>query len=321
MPKAFIEGVSVHEMVTGYDYELIIGTKKDRMFGPVIMVGQGGFEAEVSKDVAVGIPPLNQVLARRMLEQLKIYEALAKGFRNRPPANLKKLDELLVKVADLVTDFPEIQELDINPVIISGDAVIALDARIILDPCAAPDGSPDYAHLMITPYPSRYVQFWRCHDGRQVLLRPVRPEDEKLNREMLEGLSQETLRFRFFHVLKEITHEMLTQMCNIDYDREIAIIAEYEQNGKRRNVGMGRLLVEPDGETGEFAVMVADDFQSNGLGLKLTDVIIGIAGDRGLKSIYGILLNDNARMLHLVERLGFTVERISSSESKLTLQL
>jgi len=321
LPQARIEGVSVHEMIEEYDYELIIGTKKDPILGPVIIVGQGGVEAEISKDVAVGIPPLNKVLARRMLEQIKIYEALAKGFRNRPPVNLKKLDDLLVKVSDLVTDFPEIQEIDINPVAVRTGTATALDARIILDPDTPAGGPPDYAHLMITPYPTRYIQYWRCHDGRRVLLRPVRPEDEKLNREMLEGLSDETLRFRFFYVLKEITHEMLTQMCNIDYDREIAIIAEYEPSGKRRNVGIGRLLVEPDGETGEFAVLVADDFQDNGLGLKLTDAIIGIAGDKGLKSIYGILLNDNAKMRGMVERLGFTVERVSASESKLTLEL
>ncbi len=321
MPEARIEGVSIHEMVEEYDYELIVGTKKDRIFGPVIMVGQGGVEAEISKDVAVGIPPLNKVLARRMLEQIRVYEALAKGFRNRPPVNLKKLDELLVKVSDMVTDFPEIQEIDINPVAVRGDTATALDARIILDPSAPSGGTPDYSHLMITPYPTRYVHLWRCRDGRQVLLRPVRPEDEKLNREMLEHLSEETLRFRFFYVLKEITHEMLTQMCNIDYDREVAIVAEYEQNGKRRNVGIGRILVEPDGETGEFAVLVADDFQNNGLGLKLTDAIIGVAEDKGLKSIYGILLNDNAKMRGMVERLGFTVERISSGESKLTLEL
>jgi len=320
-PKANIRGVSIHQMVGDYDYELIIGSKKDPHFGPVIIFGQGGLEAEFFRDIAVGIPPLNQVLARRLYERTRIYQMLAKGFRSKPPVNLKMLDNILVRVSDLLVDFPEIKEIDINPLAVRPDKVAALDARIILDDKYQPDANAEYSHLVITPYPSRYVEHWRCRDGTPVLLRPIRPEDEALESELLSGLSEESQRFRFFNVLKEITHDMLAKYCNIDYDREMAIVAEYDNGGKRRNVGVVRLIIEADGETGEFAVLVADDFQGKGLGLKLTDFIIGVAEDKGLKSIYGIMLSENAKMIHMVERLGFKVQRISSSESKITLEL
>ena len=318
---AEIEGVSIQKMITNYDYELIVGSKKDPVFGPVIMFGLGGIEAEFFKDIAVGLPPLNQVLARRLLEQTKIYKLLSQGFRTKPPANLRLLDETLIRVSNLIIDFPEIKEFDINPLIISGKAAVALDARIILDEEAIQKGIREYAHLIISPYPTRYVQPWRCNDGRSVLLRPIRPEDELLERELIAGLSEESMRFRFFYIIKEIRHDMLTRFCNIDYDREMGIIAEYTSNGKRRNVGVGRLILETSGETGEFAILVADDFQNNGLGLKLSDMLLGIAQEKGLKSIYGVVLNNNRKMIGLTKKLGFTLERLSPEESKATLEL
>ncbi len=320
-PDAQIDGVSVQQMITDYDYELIVGSKKDPGFGPVIVFGLGGVEAEFFKDVAVALPPLNQVLARRLLEQTKIYRLLSEGFRTKPPANLRLLDETLVKISNLVIDFPEIKEIDINPLVVTSSATIALDSRLVLDEEAVRKAVQEYAHLIITPYPTRYVQPWTTKDGRTVLLRPIRPEDEPLERELIAGLSPDSMRFRFFYIIKEITHDMLTRFCNIDYDREMAIIAEYTSDGKRRNVGVGRLMVQPGGETGEFATLVADDFQNNGLGLKLSDMLIGIAQEKGLKSIYGIVLNDNTKMLNLTKRLGFTVDRLEGGESRVTLEL
>ncbi len=175
-------------------------------------------------------------------------------------------------------------------------------------------------HPIISPYPTKYIQPWSCRDGRTVILRPIRPEDEPLEKELIAGLSPESSRFRFFQVIKEITQDMLSRFCNVDYDREMAIIAEYTADGKRRNVGVGRIIIE-HGQTGEFAVLVADDFQNNGLGLKLSDVLIGVAREKGLKSIYGIVLNDNRKMINLAHRLGFTMERLSYEESKVTLEL
>ncbi len=318
-PEARIDGVTIQRMITDYDYELIIGSKKDPVLGPMILFGRGGVETEVYRDIAVGIPPLNQKLARRVMERTRTYSVLANGFRAKPPANLRVLDEMLVKVSNLIIDFPEIKELDINPLVVSGDSAHALDARIILDP-AVPDSGDEYSHLIISPYPTKYVQPWRCYDGRSVLLRPIRPEDEPLERDLIAGLSPESSRFRFFQIIKEITHDMLSRFCNIDYAREMAIIAEYGSDANRRNVGVSRLIMEPGG-SGEFAVVVADDFQNNGLGLKLCDMLIGIGQDKGLKSIYGIVLNDNRKMINLARKLGFTFERLSEEETRIELEL
>ena len=320
-PDARIEGVGIQKMATSFDYELIIGSKKDPILGPVIMFGLGGTEAEFFKDVAVGLPPLNQALAQRVLERTRTYKILSQGFRHKPPVNLRLLEETLVRISNLIIDFPEIKELDINPLVISGDTAIALDARIILDEEAVQKRTGEYSHLVISPYPTKYIQPWRCRDGRSVLLRPIRPEDEPLERELIAGLSKESSRFRFFYIIKEITHEMLSRFCNIDYDREMAIIAEYTSNGKRRNVGVGRLIIVPGRETGEFAIVVADDFQGNGLGLKLLDNLIGVAQDKELRSIYGIVLNNNRKMIGLAKKFGFTTRRLSDEESRVTLEL
>ncbi|MCD6361179.1 MAG: bifunctional acetate--CoA ligase family protein/GNAT family N-acetyltransferase [Armatimonadetes bacterium] len=320
-PSARIDGVSIQKMITSFDYELIIGSKKDPVLGPVIMFGLGGTEAEFFKDMAVGLPPLNQALARRVLERTRIYKMLSQGFRNKPPVNLRLLEETLVRISNLIIDFPEIKELDINPLVISDGNAIALDSRIILDEEAVQQRTGEYPHLVISPYPTKYIQPWTCRDGRSVLLRPIKPEDEPLERELIAGLSEESSRFRFFYIIKEITHEMLSRFCNIDHDREMAIIAEYNANGKRRNVGVGRLISEPGRDTGEFAVLVADDFQGNGLGLKLLDNLIKVAEDKGLKSIYGVVLNDNRKMIGLAEKLGFTTRRLSDEESRVTLEL
>jgi len=320
-PGARIEGVSVQQMVTDYSQELIIGAKKDPTLGPVIIFGHGGVEAEHHKDIAIGLPPLNQTLARMLMERTALYSMLAKGFRNKPAVDLRLLDETLVRVSNMIVDFPEVKELDVNPLVVSGGQVIALDARIILDEAVAAGGAPEHSHLIITPYPTRYVQPWRCRDGRPVLLRPIRPEDEPLERDLIAGLSPESSRYRFFYIIKDITHDMLSRFCNIDYGREIAIIAEYTAGPKPRNVGVGRLIMEPGTDTGEFATLVADDFQDAGLGHKLTDMLIGIAQERALKSMYGVILKDNTRMLGLARALGFRLETLSADEVRATLVL
>jgi acetyltransferase len=233
---------------------------------------------------------------------------------------LRVLEEVLVKVSNLIIDFPEIKELDINPLAVTGSSAVALDARVVLDMNATLPAAEDYSHLIISPYPTKYVQPWRCYDGRSVTLRPIRPEDEPLERDLIAGLSPESSRFRFFQIIRDISHDMLSRFCNIDYAREMAIIAEYTGGGARRNVGVGRLIMTAD-DSGEFAVVVADDFQNNGLGLKLCDVLIGIGVEKGLKKIFGIVLNDNKKMIGLSRKLGFTMERISEDESRITLEL
>jgi acetyltransferase len=319
-PEARIEGVTIQKMVTDYDYELIVGSKKDPILGPVILFGRGGTETEFFKDISIGLPPLNQKLAQRAMERTHIYSLLSQGFRAKPPANLRVLEEILIKVSNIITDFPEIKELDINPLAVSGGSAVALDARVVLDLKAPTQGVEDYSHLIISPYPTKYIQPWKCYDGRDVILRPIRPEDEPLERELITGLSPESSRFRFFHIIRDISHDMLSRFCNIDYAREMAIIAEFTAGGTRRNVGVGRLIMD-SGDSGEFAVVVADDFQNNGLGLKLCDILIGIGAEKGLKSIFGIVLNDNKKMIGLSRKLGFTMERISEDESRINLEM
>ena len=318
-PEAHIEGVTLQKMVTVYDYELIIGSKKDPTLGPVIIFGQGGTETEFYKDVAIGLPPLNQRLARILIEHTNVYNMLSRGFRKKPAVNLRLLDETLIRLSNMIVDFPEIKELDINPLVVSGDKVIALDARIIIDENAVKQEQGEFSHLIISPYPTRYIQPWLCRDGRSVLLRPIRPEDEPLEHELIAGLSPESSRFRFFYIIKDISHEMLSRFCNIDYSREIAIIAESNSSGKRRNVGVGRLVIQPGTQIGEFATLVADDFQGVGLGHKLTDILIGIAQEKGLKNLYGVILKDNAKMVGLARSLGFTIESVDVDEYKASI--
>jgi acetyltransferase len=320
-PDARIDGVSVHNMITQYDYELIVGVKKDPICGPVIMFGLGGKDTELIHDFAVGLPPLNQILARRILEQTRVYEKLASGYRDRLPVNMRVLEDILVKVSDFIADFPEIMELDINPIAVRGGTAVALDARILLDTQVVKNGISEYGHLIISPYPTRYVTLWQTKDGRSVVLRPIKPDDEAMEKEAVEKLTEESQRFRFFSILHKVTHEMLVRFCNIDYDREMTITAEYTENDRKRSVGNSRLIIQSDGLSGEFAVVVAEDFRDVGLGLKLTDMIIGIARDRGLKSIYGIALKENSRMINLARRLGFYIEDGIEDEVKFTLEL
>jgi acetyltransferase len=320
-PEARIEGVTVQRMITAYDYELIIGSKKDTTLGPVIIFGQGGTETEFYKDVAIGLPPLNQRLSRLLIEKTNVYSMLSKGFRKKPAVNLRLLDETLIRLSNMIVDFPEIKELDINPLVVSGDKVIALDARIIIDENVLKTPLSEFSHLIISPYPTRYIQPWLCRDGKSVLLRPIRPEDEPMEHELIAGLSPESSRFRFFYIIKDISHDMLSRFCNIDYSREIAIVAEANTNGKRRIVGVGRLVIQPGTETGEFATLVTDDYQDIGLGHKLTDVLIGIAQEKGLTGMYGVILKDNNKMVGLARSLGFSIESVDADEYKATLEL
>ncbi|MEW6184636.1 MAG: bifunctional acetate--CoA ligase family protein/GNAT family N-acetyltransferase [Thermodesulfobacteriota bacterium] len=319
VPQAEITGISVQKMIEPIDYEVIVGAKKDRDFGTVILFGLGGVAAELFQDVSIGLPPLNQILARRMMEETRVYRML-QGFRGRKPADLKALEQLLVNFSNLIVDFPEIVEMDINPVAISDGKPFALDARIIVDP-QGPDPSLLYPHLVITPYPTRYTSLWRMSDGSEVTLRPIRPEDEPLEHEMLSSLSPDSLRNRFFSLIQDISHEMLIRFCNIDYDREMAIVAEIKNGERKRIIGIGRLMIEPDGGQGEFAVLVHDAHQGKGLGYKLVDTMIGIGQDKNLDEIYGLVLTENERMLQLTRKMGFQYRLMPGGVTEVRLAL
>ena len=306
-PDAAIDGVYVQRMVENADYELILGSKKDKDFGAIILFGMGGIGVELLNDVSIGLAPLNQVLARRVMEETKIYRALAKGLRNKKPVDLRLLEEVIVRFSNLIADFPEIAEMDINPLVAAAGKFCVLDARVIIDPNAI--NHQPYPHLVITPYPAKFVTPWKLKDGTEVTLRPVKPEDEPLELAFIRGLSTETSRFRFFQIIKDLPHDALVRFCNIDYDREMAIIAEKREEDRTVEIGVSRLIIDPGKKRGEFAVVVADNYQSRGLGTKLVDMLIEFAREKGIETIYGTVMSENIKMIQLCEKLGFTTKR------------
>jgi len=316
-PQAAIKGVIVQKMVEMIDYELILGAKKDKSFGSVIMFGRGGVGVEVFKDFSLALPPLNQTLARRLIEDTSVYQLL-QGYRGKPPADLRQLEEIIVSFSNLVMDFPEILEMDINPLGIVNGKAVALDAKIIMDKGCLEE-SAQYPHLVITPYPSRYISHWRATDGTDVLLRPIKPEDEPLEHEMLTEISEETLRGRYYQTIKNISHMMHVRSCNIDYDREMAIVAEIRENDKRKIIGIGSFALEGDLDKCEFAIIVHDKYQGRGLAYKLLDYLIGIAGEKRLSEFFGYIENNNIKMQRLCEKLGMSKEALPDGLVRVSL--
>jgi acetyltransferase len=319
-PDAEIQGVTVQRMLKKQGCEVIIGAKTDSLFGPVILFGMGGVGVEFLKDIAIGIPPLNKTLARRIMEETKVYQLL-KGYRNVPPANIKLLEEILARFSQMLVDFPQIKEFDINPLLIDEKNAFALDARVAIDVERVFEKFEPHEHLVISPYPKKYEALWNLRDGRSVLLRPIKPEDEPLWLEMFQNFSEESIRYRFFQIIRDTPHEVRVRYCNIDYDREIAIVAELTEGGRRKILGVVRLIIEPNEKTGEIAFIVADPWQGLGLGTKMVDYMIEICKDRGLERIYGIMLPDNHRAIKLMKKMGFQVEYLDEGTVKATLDL
>ncbi|MEM1995096.1 MAG: GNAT family N-acetyltransferase [Nitrososphaerales archaeon] len=319
-PSAEILGVSVQPMIKKRGYEVIIGAKKDPIFGPVILFGMGGVSVELFKDYAIGIPPLNQTLARRLMEETKVYQLL-KGYRNMPPANLKLLEEILIRFSQLIVDFPQIREVDINPLIIDEKEAFVLDARIAIDKDLVFKKVEPHQHLIISPYPKKYETLWKLRDGRTVILRPIKPEDEPLWLEMFQSFSEESIRYRFFQIIKDTPHEVRVRYCNIDYDREIAIVAELNEEERKRILGVVRVSLEPDRKKGEIAFIVADPWQGLGLGTKMVDYVIEIAKEMGVESLYAIMLPDNYQAMKLTKKMGFTLQKMEDGLVKATLSL
>jgi acetyltransferase len=304
-------GVSVQPMIKMKDaYEVIVGSSCDGQFGPVILFGSGGELVEVYKDQALGLPPLNTTLARRLIERTKIHEAF-KGVRGRPPVDAAGLEQLLVKFSQMLLAQPWIKEVDMNPVLVGPKGVIALDARIILH-----DASMEEAMLpkpAIRPYPAEYVQEWRLKDNTPVVIRPIRGEDEPLMAKFHATLSEETVRQRYFLSMKlgtRTAHERLVRVCFADYDREMALVAEYtDAAGGKTILGVGRLSrVRGRSDEAEFAIIVADKWQNRGLGTKFMQLILEIGRKEELRRIIGYVLQDNVEMQRLCESCGFTCQ-------------
>jgi acetyltransferase len=304
------EGVTVQPMVRQDGYELIVGSSVDGQFGPVILFGSGGELVEVYGDHALALPPLNTTLAQRMMEQTKVYGAL-KGVRGRKPVNWEALEGVLVRFSHIPVELPRIKEIDINPLLASSEGLMALDARIALFDAAIPDSA--LPRPAIRPYPTQYVSPWRMRDGRQVVIRPVRPEDEPLMRSFHELLSEQTVYLRYFHMeglSARVAHERLIRKCFIDYDREMALVAEALDPETRRPqlLGVGRLARQRDPQEGEVAVLVADRFQNLGLGTELLRRLIELARAEGYARMVAHILPENVTMRKLAERLRFKIE-------------
>jgi acetyltransferase len=303
------QGVTVQPMVKVEGYELILGSSVDPQFGPVLLFGAGGQLVEVNQDRSLGLPPLNATLARRMMERTKIYTAL-KGVRGRQPINLEALEHLLVRFSQLVADQPWISEIDINPLMASPEALIALDARIVVH--GRDVRAEDVSHPAIRPYPTQYVTRWKLDNGRTLTLRPIRPEDEPMMVAFHETLSEESVYYRYFSPLKlpqRIAHERLTRICFNDYDREIALVADHKnpKTGKHEILGVGRLSKVHGSSDGEFALLVSDEWHDLGLGTELLKSLIKIGRAEKLQRITGYILPENHAMQHVCRNLGFEV--------------
>ena len=303
-PDARIEGVTIQPYFSNPDFEILLGAKRDPNFGPVILFGMGGIYTEVLKDRSLGLPPMNRLLARRLMQKTKAY-SLLKGYRNRPAADMERLEEMIIRLSQMLIDFPEIAELDMNPVLIKDGNPVAVDARILVSPLAVPSS----LHLVIGPYPEEDESHMVSVDGRRIFIRPVKPEDAPLFTALFKVLSPTTVYYRFFGHLKELQPEMLARFTQIDYDREIALVAIDEDSETDRMLGVARIIGDPDGKTGEFAVLVGDDWQDKGIGGNLLKKCLSIAEKQGFKKVHGIVLHENKNMRALGEKLGFEIKK------------
>ena len=309
--QASFMGVTVQPMIRQEGYELIIGSSVDPQFGPVLLFGSGGQLVEVYRDRALGLPPLNTTLAHRLMEQTRIYRAL-KGVRGRGAVDLPALESLLVRFSQLVVEQPRISEIDINPLFASREQLLALDARMVLHGTQLEDH--ELPRTAIRPYPSQYISRWKMKDMGEVLIRPIRPEDEPLMVRFHGTLSESTVYLRYFHMEKvdsRIAHERLIRKCFIDYDREMALVAisRNPQSGADELIGVGRLTRQHALGEAELAVIVTDRYQGRGLGTELVRQLIEIARKEKLQRVLAHMLADNHAMLSLARRFHFDVRR------------
>ena len=316
-PEAVVDGVTVQSMVAGHGIELILGAKKDQDFGPVILFGMGGVMTEIMADRAVALPPINRLLARRLMEETRVFRLL-KGYRGQPAANIELLEEILVRLSQLVTDFVEIEELDINPLIVNGEEALAVDARLVLG--TAQVQAPH--HLVISPYPAEQETYVSVKNMDKLLIRPIRPEDASLFEGLFASLSEKSIYMRFFTPLKRMDHRMLARFTQIDYDRHIALTAISFKNGVETMLGVARVILENNLKKGEFSAIVADHWQGKGIGAELLKRCITIAKKRGVRSIYGMILAENRQMLALSRKMGFDSKPVAGgTEYELYLEL
>jgi acetyltransferase len=266
----------------------------------------GGVTVELFRDMHIGLPPLNLALAGQIMEGTKVAKLL-EGYRGMPAADVDFVKELLCRFSTMVMDLPELKEVDINPFAIDEKGGLVLDAKVVLDQEVLEHPVKQYSHLVIAPYPKQYTREYTMKDGTQVLLRPIKPEDEPLEAEMFSHLSDKTEYFRFFRVIKEVTLEEVVRFTHTDYDRELAIIAEVDDQGKTQMAGVTRLIVDAYNETAEFAIIVADPWQGKGLGSEMIRYSMQIAASKGVNRVIVNILRENLGIIRIFERLGFAI--------------
>ena len=311
-PEAQITGFTVQKMAQRPQaHELIVGMTTDAIFGPVILFGRGGTAVEVLVDRAVALPPLNMSLARHLITQTQVYRLL-RGYRDRPAADLDAICLALIQVSQLVVDRPEIIELDINPLFADSQGVLALDARIKVAPAGSQAGPQ---RLAIRPYPRELEEVVRLKDGREVLVRPIRPEDGPAHKDFVGHLTREDLRFRFLGVIRDIPPSEMARLTQIDYDREMAFIAiARNEHGEDETLAVVRSVTNPDNTKADFAIMVRSDLKHGGLGTALMQKMIRYCASRGTQEIVGEVLADNQAMLNLTRKLGFTIRALPKTD-------
>ncbi len=305
-PNAKVDGISIEPMIVKPNgRELMIGVTTDPVFGPVITFGAGGTAVEIMGDRAVALPPLNSFLVSHLVQGTRIAKMLG-AFRNMTPANMEALEDVLLRVSEMVCELPLLKEMDINPLILDEHGALAADARVVVE--YRQPSSDRYAHMAIYPYPAQLVSQWQLADGTDITIRPIRPEDAALVKRFVHDLSDETKYFRFMNSVQELTEDMLARLTQIDYSREMALVAVTGKQDEETELGVARYAINPDGKTCEFALVVADKITGKGLGQKLMVALFEAARGNGLEIIEGEVLSHNHNMLKLMTRLGFAIK-------------
>ncbi len=305
-PNAKVDGISIEQMVVKANgRELMIGVTSDPVFGPVITFGAGGIAVEIMGDRAVALPPLNTFLVKELIRDTRIARMLD-AFRNMPPANMEALEDVLLRVSEMVCELPLLKEMDINPLILDENGALAADARVVVE--YRQPTADRYAHMAIYPYPTHLINQWQLADGTDLTIRPIRPEDADMEKQFVHDLSEESKYFRFMNSMQELTETMLVRFTQLDYSREMALVAVTQEQGQEVELGVARYAINPDGDTCEFALVVADRMQGKGLGQKLMVALMEAARSMGLSVIEGEVLNNNHSMLKMMTRLGFSIK-------------
>jgi acetyltransferase len=311
-PNAKLDGISIEPMIVKPNgRELMIGVTSDPAFGPVITFGAGGTAVEIMGDRAVALPPLNSFLAKELIQGTRISKMLG-AFRHMAPAYVGALEDVLLRVSEMVCELPLLKEMDINPLILDEQGALAADARVVVE--YRQPGADRYAHMAIYPYPTHLISQWQLADGTDVIIRPIRPEDADIEKQFVHNLSEESKYFRFMNSVQELTETMLVRFTQLDYSREMALVAVTGEQGNEVELGVARYATNPDGSTCEFALVIADTMRGKGLGQKLMVALMEAARSMGLSVIEGEVLSNNYRMLKLMTRLGFNI-KVSGEDS------